>query len=324
MTTQRRGLLISAHDLGPYWVRLAREAGLTTLGLHPVPGVPADDPRSFESLLERLDSPEFVQLVRHLQGEGIEVTLEAHALHWLLPRDAFAAHPEWFRLDEDGRRNSDLNLCASNEEALDVVAKRGREVAERLGGTFGHRYHLWMDDNSRSCHCPRCQGLSASDQALLVYNSLLSGIRRADPQGTVAYLAYQGTLSTPTKVSPLPGIFVEFAPVDRDSRYPLAYRHIPKNVEAAAFLPGLLQFFGSAGSQVLEYWMDNSYFYRWTPPYGELPFYRGVIRRDVQYYRSLGFENLTAFACGLNQDYEREYGPPLVGEYGSILAEEFS
>jgi len=228
-------------------------------------------------------------------------------------------------MDEEGTRTPDLNLCPSSEGALAMVETRAQELVERTAEVFsGHRYHLWMDDNSLSCHCDRCRGLSPSDQALLTYHRILQGIRRVDPEGSVAYLAYQHTLQAPSRVVPLPGVFVEFAPVDRDSRFPLGYGHIPKNVAASSVVPDLLARFGTEGSQVLEYWLDNSYFYRWTPPYGELPFYRGVIRKDVEHYRNLGFQNITAFACGLNLSYQEEYGPPPVEDYGRILQEEFS
>jgi hypothetical protein len=80
-----------------------------------------------------------------------------------------------------------------------------------------------------------------------------------DLAGKLAYLAYQGTLAVPEKVKPLPGMFVEYAPVDRDARY----------------------------------------------------------------YRSLGFENIATFACGINAEYEEKFGPPPVEEFGRILAEEF-
>jgi hypothetical protein len=324
MTNNRRGILIGAQDFGSFWIDLASAAALTTLGLHPVPGLPEDDYRSLESLIARMRTEPFLAQVRELGARGIELTVEAHAMRWLLPRNHFEAHPEWFRMNEEGARTPDLNLCPSSEPALRVVESRTEEAVERIIEiSDGHRYHLWMDDNSRYCHCLHCQDLSASDQALLVYNGMLRGVRRADPQGTLAYLAYQQTLEAPARVAPSPGIFLEFAPVDRDSRFPMASPMIAKNVAVGSSIPELLACFGKEGSQILEYWMDDSYFYRWTLPYGELPFYRGVVRKDIRYYRSLGFQNITSFACGLNGEYEEEYGTPPVEEYGMILEEEF-
>jgi len=324
MSSLRRGILIWAHDFGPFWTKLALDSGLTTLGLHPIPGLPPEDPRSFEALLDRMATEGFRSEVRALQARGIELTIEAHCLHWLLPRWHFDAHPEWFRMNQEGARTNDLNLCPCSEPALERLEHRTEELVKAMVDvTSAHRYHLWMDDNSEYCHCDRCRELSPSDQALKVYNRMLRGVQRADPVGTLSYLAYQKTLPPPTSILPSKGIFLEYAPVDRDFRFAMDDPAIAKNVAEGSSIPSLLASFGTDGAQVLEYWLDTSYFYRWTPPYGELPFYRGVLRRDAHYYRTLGFVSLTSFACGLNPDYEERYGTPPVREYGTILQQEF-
>jgi len=324
MKPRRRGILIWAHDFGPWWVKLASEAGLTTLGLHPIPGLPEHDPRSLEALLERLQTESFRSDVRALKARGIELTVEAHAMNWLLPRYHFKTRSDWFRMNEKGERTNDLNLCPSSEDALKQIELRTEELVNALAGVSdSHRYHLWMDDNSEYCHCESCRSLSPSDQAMKVYNRMLIGVRRADPSGTLSYLAYQKTIQPPSVITPSEGIFLEYAPVDRDSRFSMDDPEIEKNVAETFYIPALLACFGKDGSQVLEYCMDISYFYRWKAPYGELPFYRGVIRTDARYYRDLGFESLTSFACGLNIGYEKRYGIPPVMEYGKILLEEF-
>jgi len=324
MIQQRRGLLIWAHDFGPWWVKRASEAGLSTLGLHPIPGLLEDDPRSLEALLERMRTETFLTDVRALKARGIELTVEAHAMNWLLPRHHFETNPDWFRMNEKGERTNDLNFCPSSEGALKQIEIRTETLVKAIAEVSDtHRYHLWMDDNSQYCHCDACRFLSPSDQAMKVYNRMLIGVRRTDPEGTLSYLAYQKTIQPPSTITPSEGIFLEYAPVDRDSRFTLDDPQIEKNVAETSHIPALLACFGKGGSQALEYWMDISYFYRWKPPYGELPFYRGVIRADARYYRSLGFESLTSFACGLNIDYESRYGILPVEEYGKILLGEF-
>jgi hypothetical protein len=46
---------------------------------------------------------------------GIASEYGGHLLQLLLPRDRFAASPELFPLDADGKRNPRGNLCTSNE-----------------------------------------------------------------------------------------------------------------------------------------------------------------------------------------------------------------
>jgi hypothetical protein len=316
----KRGAVIWAHDFGPYWVKLASKARLTTLGLHPIPGVARGDVRSLEAFLGTMESEQFLRDARELRERGIDLEIEAHAMPWLMPREAFDAHPEWFRMASDGRRRGDSNFCPSSQEALRYLEKRAELLAERLAPhTTTHRYYLWLDDNGQSCQCGECEALSPSDQALIAYNRMLIGVRKADPLGTLAYLAYLDTISAPSRVEPLPGIFLEYAPIERDSRFAMGNASIAKNAREAGHIFPLLERFGRPGSQILEYWMDNSYFYRWNPPYGELPFYRGVLSKDVAYYRELGFESITSFACGLNERYADEYGEPPIAEYGRIL-----
>jgi hypothetical protein len=316
----KRGLLIGASDFNSYWVKLASRAGLTTLGLHPMPGVKEDDPRSLEFFLEIMRTDSFKKEACMLKDQNIDLEIEAHAMHWLMPRKNFESHPEWFRMNEEGERCGDLNFCPSNENALQYVEDQTERLVQRLAPCCTtHRYYLWIDDNSKFCHCDECEGSTASDQALIIYNRMLKGVRKADPSGTLSYLAYQNTIAVPSKVRPDPGIFLEYAPVDRDSRFSMGDASVQKNVSESAPITALLKFFGKEGSQVLEYWMDNSYFYRWTLPYGELPFYRGVLHNDVRFYTAKGFQHITSFACGLNQEYESNYGEPPVVEYARIL-----
>ena len=123
------------------------------------------------------------------------------------------------------------------------------------------------------------------------------------------------------KIRPEEGIFLEYAPIDRDSAFALDDPSCWKNVCQTAPLRELLEVFGTKDAQVLEYWMDNSRFYGWRHPFGELPFYQGVLRRDAAFYASRGFESVTSFGCGLNAAYARDYGEAPMLEYGRILKE---
>jgi hypothetical protein len=320
-----RGAVIWAHDFGSYWVRLASKAKLTNLALHPIPGVERGDPRSLESLLEIIETDGFKRDAKELKERGIDLEIEAHAMQWLMPRGEFETHPDWFRANREGKRSDDSNFCPANEDALRYMEHRTELLVQRLAPIITtHRYYLWIDDNGQYCHCEKCKEMSASDQAMIIYNRMMNGVRSADPLGTLSYLAYQNTISVPAKVAALPGIFLEYAPIDRDSRFAMENASIEKNAKESAHIPALLEHFGRRDSQVLEYWMDNSYFYRWNPPFGELPFYCGVLRKDASFYRKLGFEHITSFACGLNEEYEHEYGEPPIVEYGRILLEETS
>lgn len=317
---KRRGILIWSFDFDSYWIHLAEKMGLTTLGLHPIPDVPAEDPRSLETLLQQMKTESFRSKAKELTQCGIDMEIEIHAMHLLLPREKYAEHPEWFRMDETGVRVCDLNCCPTNEEALAYIEKQAERLAEQIAPySTSHRYSFWTSDAGKFCHCEKCRELSPSDQALILYNRIIKGIRKVDPQASHCFLAYQNTLQVPEKVKPAEGIFLEYAPIDRDSAFALNDKSCWKNVNQAVHLAPLLEYFGTKGSQVLEYWMDNSRFYQWKHPFGELPFYEGVLKRDVEFYDGFGFESMTSFGCGLNRAYAREYGEYPMLEYGKIL-----
>ena len=52
-----------------------------------------------------------------------------HLLPALLPRDMFAAHPEYFRM-ENGVRTSNLNMCPSSNEAADIMASNAKRYTD--------------------------------------------------------------------------------------------------------------------------------------------------------------------------------------------------
>ena len=308
-----RGLLVHPDELGELWISRLRGSDIKIVGLHPVGGKKAHE--SLEELRLDLLAGKFDRHFAALREMGIEIEFEAHAMSWLLPREEFAIHPDWFRMNGEGERVGDFNLCPSSNEALEYVSRRAAELARVLRPTT-HRYYFWIDDVRDSyCHCPACRGLSPSDQALLIYNAMLSGILTVDPLATHCYLAYQATRDVPKKVTPSEGIFLEYAPFDRDFHCPLSDVTCEKNVTEAAPLPDLLHFFGQKGAKVLEYWLDNSLFSKWKKPPALFVPDVPVMKSDLAFYDALGFEDATVFACYLGPDYEALHGAPRIEAY---------
>lgn len=312
-----KGIIIHNHEISPYWIDLLRGTGLDVLALHPTGGKTATG--SLERLLEQVKTDEFLHFKEQIEGLGMTLEYEMHTLSWLLPRGEFERHPEWFRMNEEGVRTADANMCASCEEALAVVEERAGYLASLLPQK-SDRYFFWLDDiKGAQCHCPKCREMSASDQAMTVINRMLRGIRRVDPRATLCYLAYIDMIAPPTFVRPDEGIFLEYAPIHRDLSRPMSDPACEQNVAEARHLAPLISYFGAKDAQVLEYWMDNSLNCRWKLPYRLLPFYPEVIAEDVKFYRGLGFEHVTSFGCFLGEDYAKEFGVPPVKEYAGLI-----
>lgn len=313
----RRGVVIFPEEFGPGWETQLSGSGLNVLGLHPNPL----DGTLVKDAMQAFFTEENRAAVARLEAQGFVLEMEVHALSWLLPRSLHTTHPDWFRMDEKGERVADHNLCAANPEALACVSERAAELARVFHPASG-RYHFWLDDVTDSrCHCARCRRYTAADAALLVYNAILRGLRTVDPHATQCYLAYHDTNEAPRLVEPEPGIYLEYAPMDRDLSRPIGDPASERNRREAAPLRELLACFGRDGAQVLDYWLDNSLLSGWRKPPKRFTLNLSTISEDAAYYEALGFETVTSFACYLGDEYAGLYGQrPDIAAYACALA----
>ncbi len=306
-----RGILLNPNDLSEIWMSRLRASNLRRFGLHPGGGKTAylgleSMLRSYDRLLPRLDE---------LEAAGITVEHEIHAVRWMLPTDMFDAHQDWFRMNANGERTADSNLCPSNGDALEFISNRAAELASRIPAK-SHRYHLWADDVLHShCFCPDCRRLSPSDQALMIANAILRGLRRVDAQARECYLAYYQTIPAPRLVEPEDGIYLEFAPMDRDYDRPLSDVSSAKNAEQIAALPDLFACFGPSDAIACDYWLDNALRSDWKRPPKPFTLNQSVTEADLSFYESCGFSAATTFSGCLGDDYEALYGPPSIEGY---------
>lgn len=311
----RRGVVLFPEEFSPFWETQLTDSGLNLLGIHPNP----QDGTSVEAM-QAFFTPENRAAIARLEKKGFQLEMEMHALSWLLPRSLFSAHPDWFRMNEKGERVPDHNLCVSHPEALACVSERAADLARMFRPASG-RYHIWLDDVTDSrCRCERCRRYTAADAALLVYNAILRGLKSADPHATQCYLAYHDTNAVPRLVEPEPGIFLEFAPMDRDLTRPIGDPACEKNRREVQHLHELLAFFGREDAQVLDYWLDNSLLSSWRKPPQLFHINLSTICEDVSYYEALGIERVTSFACYLGDEYVRLYRQkPDIAAYGRAL-----
>ncbi|MBQ3638569.1 MAG: DUF4838 domain-containing protein [Clostridia bacterium] len=316
---KHRGIVIHDTDCGEYWAGRLEKSGIDTLGVHPAGGIDAH--LTLAACADFVKTENFLRFRERLNRAGIRVEFEMHALSWLLPRDLFSKHPAWFRADENGERTPRFNCCASNPEALGYLRERTALLAS-LFPSDTHRYHFWIDDVAEAkCHCPACESLTASDQALILTNAMAEGVRRTDPEGKTAYLAYCETLNVTEHIKPHPAVFLEFAPIARSFTRSLFDPVDEKNAAQVKNLPGLLAFFGSRDAKVLDYWVDNSLFSGWKLPPKKFELNAGVCRADVLGYAERGFESVTSFGCFLGENYRELWGDAPVEEYFRILSE---
>jgi Domain of unknown function (DUF4838) len=307
-----RGVVLLPEDLTlADWPQRAKQAGLTTIGVHH-----QNSPQAVVGWVKSDDGQRFLEACRTL---GLEVEYELHAMKELLPRALFGKNPDLFRMNDKGERTPDANCCVHAERALAMIARNAVTIAQTLRPTTS-RYFYWGDDGQPWCRCPLCRELSPSEQALVVEHRICQALRQQDRKAQVAHLAYQNTLTPPAKVKPAEGVFLEYAPINR--RYDLPYdrQQDPKLVDGLHALDANLRVFPKDTAQVLEYWLDVSRFSRWKRPAVRLPWRREVFLADRESYRSRGIRHVTTFAAWVDADYVRRFGEPkFLGEYGAGL-----
>lgn len=312
----KRSVVILYRDLCEEWIDLLERGGYNTLGLHFVPREKGRE-NTMEEYLEWLEKDGH-EMIRRIEARGIAVEHELHALTYLLPREEFEAHPEWFRVDTEGVRTPKYNLCPSSAEALQRVEERTYALAKRLKQS-GHRYYLWSDDATDSwCHCPLCRNRSNSDQNMIILRHILAGLRRYDAEAELCYLAYLGVIDPPT--APIPeGIFLEYAPIRRNMFKPMTDEENRPHREA---IERLLTTFPAGQAEILEYWLDVSFYTKWGKlPLARVPYSEEVLRADFAYYSSLGVGGIKTFGAYMSKEYLAQFGDREIIEYGRLLQE---
>ena len=309
-----RGVILLPDDITNWpWVEKAKQAGLTTIGTH-------FSPDQVEAFYGTDDGAAFQE---ECKTAGIAIEHELHSMKQLLPRELFGKNPSMFRMDEKGERRNDWNLCVHSRAALEVVCENAVRYAKILKSDTG-RYFYWIDDGKPMCFCPKCKGLSSSDQSLLLNNAMAKALREYDPRAKLAHLSYHHTLPVPTQVKPAANIFLEFAPITRDYKTPFGTS--PREKEWLEHLDANLELFGSENAQVLEYWLDESMFYRASGAGNRskrhmvpIPWNQDVFEADLDIYGKRGIRHATTFAVMVHQGYVDKFGEPPLMAYGQGL-----
>lgn len=299
--TEKHGVVVYPNDITSVgldeWENRIRQSGINLIGLH---AATVNDPiDTLEAFIKGSTGKKFLEMCGRM---GVDVEYELHALQNLLPRDLFESHPEYFREDTAGVRQRQYNMCFTSEEAVEAMRPQLESLLEWMRPTT-HRYFFWTDDKQdKFCNCENCRKYSPSEQALIYENRFLKMLREYDPEATLAHLAYHQTVEPPVQVRADEGVFLEFAPINRDYTLPLP-------AGAVDAMNANLLAFPAYSQHILEYWLDESMFSDWKrDKLVPNPFRREECARDVLQYRRLGASDITTFATWLYGDYIDRYG----------------
>ncbi|MCS7253152.1 MAG: DUF4838 domain-containing protein [Armatimonadota bacterium] len=224
-----------------------------------------------------------------MKVRAIEREVGGHIIPSLLPRELFHSRPELFRMNPDGERTADGNLCPSNEDALSIVASN----AERLvSSTCSPFLHLWGEDLVKGgwCNCPACSHMTPQEQYLRVCEAVSSRLRLSGLKADVGYLAYHDTLE-PTFCEVGEPIWFVYAPRERCYAHAINDRRCEINRRYYNALCMLCEAFEGRG-YIFEYYGDALLFGSLMMPLTK------TLKMDLKAYLELGLKRITCLSFG--------------------------
>lgn len=231
------------------------------------------------------------ELLPDFARRGIDVEYGGHVLPLLLPRDLFAAHPDYFPTSPQGDRSDTGNLCTSSRGALSTVSSNAASYVRDYPEMTA--LHIWGADLWKGgwCRCSSCQPISPQDQSLRVCNAVAGGLSTAGLSRPVCYLAYHDTLDADLSEKPAAEVVCEFAPRERCYAHAMNDPQCETNRRYAAALERYVEAFDGR-VRLFEYYGDAILFFGCAVPLTQ------VIAADMQYYRSLGIRDVLMLQFG--------------------------
>ncbi|MBQ7178941.1 MAG: DUF4838 domain-containing protein, partial [Victivallales bacterium] len=222
---------------------------------------------------------------------------------YVSPQKYFKTHPEYFSMNEDGKRfhgenGCDGQLCLSNPEVADVAAATLEAFIESDRKNLPpHKlrniYDISQLDNTNwLCLCPQCKAISekeGSDSALVLtfINRIARKIALKYPDVTIRTIAYVSSEKPPATIRPEKNVLVEVCDLytRSDCYRPLTHPH---NAERRKIIEGWM----ATGAKLAnrDYWnmamRSGPYF---NPPRIETMI--DAIPGDIRYVHQCGMQD---------------------------------
>ncbi|MBM83792.1 MAG: hypothetical protein CMJ78_24820 [Planctomycetaceae bacterium] len=133
-------------------------------------------------------------------------------------KEAFDAHPEYFALTPDGKRDNERAInarkfCVSNSGLIELVVNDRVRLLEEYRRVNPAAYMISIDpsDGEGTCHCKDCVKIgTTTDRALSLANHVARGLREEYSDAWVGLYAYSGHRLPPT-IKIEPNVYVQVA-----------------------------------------------------------------------------------------------------------------
>lgn len=205
------------------------------------------------------------------------------------PNEYFETHPEYFSMNEEGKRVADKQICLTNPDVLELTIKGVRQwLKEDPKATI---ITVSQNDTQGACLCDNCkkvyeeEGGAFSGAILRFVNAVAEDIAKDYPNVWIDTMAYSYTRSAPTKTKPADNVMVRLATMGT------CFNHIKEGanckVEAT---PTYLDGSNNTFSEDIEAWgaiCDTLFVYDYTCNYQFWPMTFpdfDNLRENIKYY----------------------------------------
>ncbi len=234
------------------------------------------------------------RLVPELARRGIVIEVGGHGYQNFLHAEMeggqlFARHPEWFGMDEEGRRTAIPRyvFCTSNPAALAYLQNNISAYLDARPEIA--IFDFWPPDSERWCTCSDCGSMGTpTDRHAMLVSSTARYLRRRHPGvrlECLAYLQYTKPLDKATLDST---VLLDFCPIDQSFEYQIYDRASANNQRYNDYLRAWLEGFGGDVS-IYSYFRK----YAWRSLPNIIPHY---MQRDLAYYREIGAKGISVYA----------------------------
>jgi len=157
-----------------------------------------------------------------------------HTFNLYLPPDTyFAEHPEWYSLIDGKRTGKHSQLCLTNPEVRQIMAKKLREYiessraeAEKRGAPAPVVFDVSQNDWNGQCMCDNCQAIAEAEESeagvmLDFVNYLADTIKDDFPGVYIDTLAYMYTQKAPKTIKARDNIIIRLCDTLSNTTLPL-------------------------------------------------------------------------------------------------------
>lgn len=139
-----------------------------------------------------------------------------HMMQWIITRDMFDSHPEYFGCDDKGNRSTNRQPCFSNDDVFRLTV----DFANNFFAQYDTIFSVSQNDGMSFCRCDKCRAFNeahgGTDSASMInfVNRVAEEVRKTHPDARFETLAYQDTLTPPENLEIADGVVIRMCPIN--------------------------------------------------------------------------------------------------------------